>query len=139
GNDETAEPGLPHADGGRESITITLPADTELGARWLMLRRGADEETPPDHDDGHDDGDDAARWRRADLRLGVPYIAADAANGQQFIPQWLSLERLDAFNLKKGCDPGQEIVARMHYLGQSKRAAYRLRGNGTPPPSGAQV
>lgn len=78
-------------------------------------------------------------WRLRDLRLGVPYIAAGAANSEQFVPQWLSLERLGAYGLKKGCYPGQEIVARMHYLGQSKRAAFRLIGDGAAPPPMARV
>ena len=38
----------------------------------------------------------------------------------------LSLERLNAFSLKKGCYPGQEIVARTHYLGQAKRQTYAV-------------
>ena len=42
----------------------------------------------------------------------------------------LSLERLSAFSLKKGCYPGQEIVARTHYLGQSKRTLRCFRGEG---------
>ncbi len=79
--------------------------------------------------------DDAliARWRLDDLASGVPYIAAGSAGSEQFVPQWLSLERLNAYSVRKGCYPGQEIVARMHFLGQSKRAAYRLAGAGTPP------
>jgi folate-binding Fe-S cluster repair protein YgfZ len=40
----------------------------------------------------------------------------------------LSLERLAAFSLRKGCYPGQEIVARTHYLGQAKRGLARLSG-----------
>jgi folate-binding protein YgfZ len=69
----------------------------------------------------------------ADMALGVPYIAAGAPNSEQFVPQWLSLERLHAYSLKKGCYPGQEIVARMHYLGHSKRAGFLLTGEGLPP------
>lgn len=80
-----------------------------------------------------------ARWRLADLALGLPYIAAGADNSEQFVPQWLSLDRLDAFSVKKGCYPGQEIVARMHFLGQSKRASHRLAGSGLPPPAMARV
>ncbi len=74
------------------------------------------------------------RWRLADLRLGVPYISPGLGNSEQFVPQWLSLERLQAFDLKKGCYPGQEIVARMHFLGQSKRAAFLITGDGDAPP-----
>ena len=42
----------------------------------------------------------------------------------------LSLERLHAFSLKKGCYPGQEIVARTHYLGQARRGLSRVLGHG---------
>jgi hypothetical protein len=42
----------------------------------------------------------------------------------------LSLDRLQAFSLRKGCYPGQEIVARTHYLGQAKRQLARLAGAG---------
>lgn len=73
------------------------------------------------------------RWRRADIELGVPYITAGSSNSEQFVPQWLSLDRLSAFSLKKGCYPGQEIVARMHYLGQSKREARMVSGEGDAP------
>lgn len=45
-------------------------------------------------------------------------------------PQMLSLQRLNAFSLKKGCYPGQEIVARTHYLGKSKRQLVALGGQG---------
>ena len=45
----------------------------------------------------------------------------------------LSLDRLKAFSLKKGCYPGQEIVARTHYLGQAKRELVRLRGSQLGP------
>ena len=40
----------------------------------------------------------------------------------------LGLQRLSAFSLKKGCYPGQEIVARTHYLGKSKRDLVTVRG-----------
>jgi folate-binding Fe-S cluster repair protein YgfZ len=42
----------------------------------------------------------------------------------------LSLDRLNAYSLKKGCYPGQEIVARTHYLGQAKRGLVRIAGSG---------
>src|SRR3546814_8275618 len=43
----------------------------------------------------------------------------------------LSLDRLAAYSVKKGCYPGQEIVARTHYLGQAKRSLVRLRSSAT--------
>ncbi|MCK9487890.1 MAG: folate-binding protein [Xanthomonadales bacterium] len=80
-----------------------------------------------------------ARWYLADLAAGIAYIGAGEPASEQFVPQWLSLERLQAFSVKKGCYPGQEIVSRMHFLGQSKRAAFRLHGPGKPPPALAKV
>ena len=60
-----------------------------------------------------------ARWTQADLAHGLPRLAA--SQREQWTPQQLSLDRLRAFSVKKGCYPGQEIVARTHYLGQVKR------------------
>lgn len=61
----------------------------------------------------------AARWMQSDLAHGLPRLPA--SQREQWTPQQLSLERLRAFSVKKGCYPGQEIVARTHYLGQVKR------------------
>lgn len=60
-----------------------------------------------------------AAWTAADLRHGVPRLPASQA--EHWTPQQLSLERLKAFSVKKGCYPGQEIVARTHFLGKAKR------------------
>ena len=60
-----------------------------------------------------------ARWMRDDLAHGLPRLPPSQA--EQWTPQMLSLERLRAFSVKKGCYPGQEIVARTHFLGQAKR------------------
>jgi len=59
------------------------------------------------------------RWRAFDLAHGLPRLPG--SQSEQFTPQMLSLQRLRAFSVRKGCYPGQEIVARTHFLGQSKR------------------
>lgn len=66
------------------------------------------------------------RWRAADLRLGLPRL--DPALDESWTPQMLSLDRLGAYSVKKGCYPGQEIVARTHFLGQAKRGLVALEG-----------
>ncbi|MCL1528244.1 YgfZ/GcvT domain-containing protein [Xanthomonas nasturtii] len=65
-----------------------------------------------------------AQWRRADLQLGL----ARLVEGQRelWTPQQLALDRLQAYSVKKGCYPGQEIVARTHFLGKAKRALQLL-------------
>jgi hypothetical protein len=74
-----------------------------------------------------DPGVDAA-WREADLRHGLPRLSR--AQSEAWTPQMLSLQRLRAFSVKKGCYPGQEIVARTHFLGQSKRGLELVAGEG---------
>ncbi|MCC6593700.1 MAG: folate-binding protein YgfZ [Xanthomonadales bacterium] len=61
----------------------------------------------------------------AQLTLGIPWLLA--ATSERWLPQMLTLDRLGAYSLRKGCYPGQEIVARTHYLGRSKRRLMRLR------------
>ncbi|MBY0378909.1 MAG: hypothetical protein K2P99_00760, partial [Burkholderiales bacterium] len=45
---------------------------------------------------------------------------------EQLIPQHVNYDELGGLNFKKGCYLGQEIVARMHYLGKSKRKMYHF-------------
>lgn len=68
-----------------------------------------------------------ARWRCMDLAHGLPRL--DPSQSEQWTPQQLSLERLNAFSVKKGCYPGQEIVARTHFLGQAKRGLALVRSD----------
>jgi len=64
-------------------------------------------------------------WRLADIGAGLPWIAP--ALQDEFVPQALGLERLDAIRFDKGCYPGQEIAARLHFRGGNKRHLYRVR------------
>ena len=77
-----------------------------------------------------------AAWRQADLRLGLARL--EASQREQWTPQQLALDRLHAFSVKKGCYPGQEIVARTHFLGKAKRALQLLEMDGVAE-VGAQV
>jgi folate-binding protein YgfZ len=60
-----------------------------------------------------------AAWQLAAIHAGVPQVTA--ATQEQFVPQMINLELLGGVNFKKGCYPGQEIVARSQYLGKLKR------------------
>lgn len=72
-----------------------------------------------------------ADWRLADIEHGLPRLPEDQR--EAWTPQMLSLARLSAYSLKKGCYPGQEIVSRTHYLGQAKRVLARFRARPVPP------
>ena len=78
----------------------------------------------------------AARWRGFDLQHGLPRLRG--AQVEAWTPQQLSLDRLRAFSVKKGCYPGQEIVARTHFLGQVKRGLALFHAGG-PVAEGASV
>lgn len=58
-------------------------------------------------------------WKHAELQRGVCWLGTDTSG--QFLPQMLGFDAIGAVNYKKGCYPGQEIVARTHYLGKIKR------------------
>ena len=60
-----------------------------------------------------------AAWQLAAIHAGVPQVSA--ATQEQFVPQMINFELLGGVNFKKGCYPGQEIVARSQYLGKLKR------------------
>jgi len=64
----------------------------------------------------------SAAWDWLQVRSGIPWITP--ATQDQFIPQMLGLDAIGGVSFEKGCYPGQEIVARTHYLGEVKR---RLR------------
>lgn len=68
-----------------------------------------------------------AAWQHLDTLRGIPRIGPSLAD--RYTPQMLSLQTLQAFSLAKGCYPGQEIVARTHYLGQQKRALLRVKAS----------
>ena len=61
-------------------------------------------------------------WRLLEIRDGLPNIFA--ATSELFVPQMTNLQLLNGISFKKGCYPGQEIVARMQYLGTLKRRMY---------------
>jgi folate-binding protein YgfZ len=67
---------------------------------------------------------DGAVWRWLEVRSAVPRVVA--ATADQFVPQMLNLELLGGVNFKKGCYPGQEVVARSQYRGTLKRRTYLL-------------
>lgn len=98
----------------RGAIAVRIEAQ-----RFLVLA-GADlgDRLPPE---GTDD-----EWTLAEVRAGRPLIVM--ATQDQFVPQMVNLELAGGVDFRKGCYPGQEIVARAQYRGAVKRRMYRLRG-----------
>ena len=64
--------------------------------------------------------DDANEWEAACIANDIPEVTL--ATSEKFVPQLLNLDINEVgVNFSKGCYPGQEVVARLHYLGKSKR------------------
>jgi len=76
---------------------------------------------------------DESTWRLQEVRAGVPTLYQDTMGA--FVLQMTNLQQLDGVNFKKGCYPGQEVVARMQYLGKLKRRMYRATLNSGHCPS----
>lgn len=113
---------------GAPDAGLAMDLSTEAGARRLAL-------LPAGHPGiGANAPDVDAAWRLTDLRHGLPRLGPEQV--EAWTPHMLSLDRLAAFSVKKGCYPGQEIVARTHFLGQSKRGLVRLALPAMPTDAG---
>lgn len=79
--------------------------------------------------------DDA--WTLADIRNGLPWVLPETQ--EQFVPQTANLDLIGGVSFSKGCYPGQEIVARMHYLGRLKERMLRAHVDAAPPAAGTRL
>jgi folate-binding protein YgfZ len=70
---------------------------------------------------------DLALWQWGEVRSAVPLLGP--AVSEAFVPQMLNYESVGGVNFKKGCYPGQEVVARSQYRGILKRRAYLVHAD----------
>ncbi len=141
-----AEPFVRRVAGGAPAPGRTLEAAADgepVGGSVLALRPAED---PPrfllalggEAAARHEPSAPDAEWRQLEIAAGVAWL--DEATREAFLPQMLDLERLGALSFDKGCYPGQEIVARTHYLGELKRRLYRAEvAAGAAPAPGDRV
>jgi hypothetical protein len=77
-------------------------------------------------------------WDWLEIQAGIPAITA--ATQDEFVLQMVNLDLLGGVSFQKGCYTGQEIVARMHYLGKLKRRMYLAHvSDGSPPVPGTEL
>lgn len=76
-------------------------------------------------------------WDYLDILAGLPDVLS--ATQELFVPQMMNLDRIGGISFSKGCYPGQEIVARMHYLGKPKRRMFRAAITGAQPAAGDEI
>lgn len=65
-------------------------------------------------------------WRLADINEGIYYV--EGAQIEQWIPQHISWHSVNGISFNKGCYTGQEIIARLQYLGKAKKALQHYQG-----------
>jgi len=70
-------------------------------------------------------------WQYQDISNGIPWF--DISQSEQYIPQMINIDKLGGISFSKGCYTGQEIVARTHYLGKSKRQMHLGECNSPSP------
>lgn len=76
-------------------------------------------------------------WRWTDILSGVGRVLAPGV--ERFVPQMINFDLVDGVSFRKGCYPGQEVVARSHYLGKLKRRLFLAHVDGEPPMAGLDV
>lgn len=76
-------------------------------------------------------------WKFTEIHAGVPQITQ--ATQEQFVPQMINFDVIGGVNFKKGCYPGQEIVARTHYLGKVKRRMFLASANVEKIQAGTEI
>ncbi len=67
----------------------------------------------------------AGAWESLDILAGIPTIMPETS--EAFVPQMTNMQVINGVNFQKGCYTGQEVVARMQYLGKLKRRMFRVQ------------
>jgi len=130
--------GLEHGDAALKSLGLVLPAETDSVVRhdgliairvspqraelWVAADQAASIEAKLSAQLA---AGDLNQWLLGQVRAGIGQVMPGTR--ELFIPQMLNLQAVGGVSFKKGCYTGQEIVARMQYLGKLKRRLYRLQ------------
>ncbi len=105
-------------DTGNAQLVVLPPAAGQPRALWLAPAG----EAPPTGP-----ALDAGLWRWSEVASGVATLEAGLVDA--FVPQMLNYESVGGVNFKKGCYPGQEVVARSQFRGTLKRRAYLVHAD----------
>jgi hypothetical protein len=74
---------------------------------------------------------DSITWETLLVNAGIPSVKA--ASSETFTPQQINLDLVGGVSFQKGCYPGQEVVARLHYLGSPSRRLFIAKYQGKTP------
>jgi folate-binding protein YgfZ len=118
-NSAMLEPWQRHTDGAADVLTL-YPAVGQPRALWIAHKDVAAPNGPTISAD---------LWQVGEVMSGIAWV--ELATFEAFVPQMLNYESVDGVNFKKGCYPGQEIVARSQFRGTLKRRAFIVQSAST--------
>ncbi len=121
-----------------ETITLRLPDGHHVGRSVPRALRITPKSMQTLQAQEAADGDSAylAMWQYLEVTAGIASVTAPVA--EAFVPQMLNYESVGGVNFKKGCYPGQEVVARSQFRGTLKRRAY-IVASAAPLAAGQEV
>ncbi|MDM0020041.1 CAF17-like 4Fe-4S cluster assembly/insertion protein YgfZ [Variovorax saccharolyticus] len=117
GLDAGALPGLARAVGEAHAVTL-YPSDGVPRALWIAAAGSPAPEGA---------AIDLATWQWSEVRSGIVTLTTPVV--EAFVPQMINYESVGGVNFKKGCYPGQEIVARSQFRGTLKRRTYLVQAS----------
>ncbi len=115
--DPAAPPGRSTAVGAAHAVAL-YPSDGVPRALWIAPADSAAPQGP---------ALDAALWQWSEVRSGIVTLSAPVV--EAFVPQMINYESVGGVNFKKGCYPGQEVVARSQFRGTLKRRTYLVQAS----------
>ena len=125
-NGASTEPWHRHAAGDADVLTF-YPALGQPRALWIAPNEIATPAGAPLS---------AELWQVGEVMSGIAWV--ELATFEAFVPQMLNYESVDGVNFKKGCYPGQEVVARSQFRGTLKRRAFIVQSD-APMTAGQEV
>lgn len=123
----------PFAHQGFTLVSANLPVQANTAGRqrlWLIGPEGSKEaseavlssnQAPPNFKTLA-----PAVWQAHEVQQGLPWVQAELS--ERFVPQTVNLDLLGGVSFTKGCYPGQEVVARSHYLGKLNQRMFLFQG-----------
>lgn len=105
-----------------DSVIVHIPG---LPPRYLLLTLESNPLSPALQDLISKHHTSSEAWQLLDITAGIPSIYL--ATSGEYTPQQINYPLINGVSFTKGCYTGQEIVARMHYLGKAKQQMYRVQ------------
>lgn len=128
-----SDAGTVHTEAHR--VSITLADDRRI--EWLDALEEAPYEARLTQLEAAGPAQPETAWDYWEIEQGWVWVTPETC--EAWTPQMIAWDKLGGVNYKKGCFTGQEVIARLHYKGHSKRQLYKLSGSGMAPEQEAKI